>query len=172
MFRSKRNALTKRLWKLRESTSINGRQNVGADGAQSDVATTDILGPEELEVKTVAQSMLKRLKETQLELLLQAVESRGADDTGCVLVPQGNLRLGRRTAAPHVLCSQLWRWSDVRHDYELKRLPWCQSASDPLYICCNPYHWSRIFKPGNIFAPLIFWGGNPYGCRQRWHDDR
>ncbi|KAI5727784.1 hypothetical protein M8J77_006879 [Diaphorina citri] len=43
---------------------------------------------------------------------------------------------------------------DVSEPYELKKLPNCDSyeCSDPspsssdLYICCNPYHWSRRCK--------------------------
>lgn len=149
MFRSKRNALAKRLWKLRVSSRGNracddGSSGQGGSGSAPDYADA---GAEELEVKAVAQAMLKRLKEAQLESLAQAVESQGADDTGCVLVPQGDLRLGRRTAPPHVLCCQLWRWPDLRNDYQLKRLRCCQTATDPLYVCCNPYHWSRLYKP-------------------------
>lgn len=130
MFRSRRNALVKRLWKH--------RLLVNEDETACQV---------ESEVKFVVQNMLKRLKETQLELLVQSVESRGCDVTGCVLVPRGDLRLGRRTLPPHVLCCQLWRWPDVRQPFELKWLHWCDAANDPLYICCNPYHWSRLCKP-------------------------
>ncbi|XP_067132702.1 mothers against decapentaplegic homolog 6-like [Centruroides vittatus] len=130
MFRSRRNALVKRLWKH--------RLPVDEDESARRLET---------EVKFVVQNMLKRLKESQLELLVQAVESRGCDVTGCVLVPRGDLRLGRRTLPPHVLCCQLWRWPDVRQPFELKWLRWCDAADDPLYICCNPYHWSRLCKP-------------------------
>lgn len=49
---------------------------------------------------------------------------------------------------PHLLCCQIWRWPDLEHSSELKRLPICHSAKDPVYICCNPYHWSRLCKPG------------------------
>ncbi|XP_014487352.1 PREDICTED: mothers against decapentaplegic homolog 6 isoform X2 [Dinoponera quadriceps] len=48
---------------------------------------------------------------------------------------------------PHLLCCQIWRWPDLEHSSELKRLPICHSAKDPVYICCNPYHWSRLCKP-------------------------
>ncbi|XP_067132231.1 LOW QUALITY PROTEIN: mothers against decapentaplegic homolog 6-like [Centruroides vittatus] len=95
----------------------------------------------------MVQNMLKRLKESQLELLVQAVESRSCDVTGCALVPRGDLRLGRRTLPLHVLCCQLWRRPDVRQPFELKWLHWCDTANDPLYICCNPYHWSQLCKP-------------------------
>lgn len=123
----------KRLWKHRVTYA-------------EDETSSPIQSADDLELKSVAQSMLKRLKETQLCLLVQAVESRGGDTTSCVLVPKGDVRVGRRTVAPHVLCCQLWRWPDVRHPFELKRLTCCSSVDDPVDICCNPYHWSRLCK--------------------------
>ncbi|XP_046397985.1 mothers against decapentaplegic homolog 7 [Ischnura elegans] len=48
---------------------------------------------------------------------------------------------------PQVLCCQIWRWPDLRLPSELKRLPLCKTSKDPVYICCNPYHWSRLCKP-------------------------
>lgn len=55
---------------------------------------------------------------------------------------------------PHLLCCQIWRWPDLEHSSELKRLPMCHSAKDPVYICCNPYHWSRLCRLGkrNVFV--------------------
>lgn len=166
MFRSKRNALVKRLWKSRiRADSINNshhrRQQQGSDEEhnetqgsfansttsqeQSDGATVVV----DMELKSVAHSLLKRLKETQLSLLVEAVESRGGGPpTGCVLVPKGDIRIGRRTVLPHVLCCQLWRWSDVTQPFELKRLACCSTPlDDPAYICSNPYHWSRLSQP-------------------------
>lgn len=48
---------------------------------------------------------------------------------------------------PHLLFCQIWRWPDLVRSDELKRLPVCHSAKDPIYVCCNPYHWSRLCKP-------------------------
>ncbi|XP_046420358.1 mothers against decapentaplegic homolog 2 [Neodiprion fabricii] len=48
---------------------------------------------------------------------------------------------------PHLLCCQIWRWPDLADSDELKRLPVCHSDEDPVYVCCNPYHWSRLCKP-------------------------
>ncbi|KDR07534.1 hypothetical protein L798_02913 [Zootermopsis nevadensis] len=91
----------------------------------------------------VRSYLLKRLKESQLEMLLAAVESRGADLSACVLLPRDQPPL----LDPRLLCCQLWRWPDLRQDAELKRLPVCRSSKDTVYICCNPYHWSRLCKP-------------------------
>ncbi|XP_043286882.1 uncharacterized protein DDB_G0283357-like isoform X2 [Venturia canescens] len=48
---------------------------------------------------------------------------------------------------PHLLSCQTWRWPDLANSAELKKLPVCHSAKDPVYVCCNPYHWSRLCKP-------------------------
>ena len=141
MFRSRRTNLVKRLWKARVTTSQDedGRSDEGGIDSVSD----------ELELKSVAQSLLKRLKEKQLAVLIQAVESRGGDTTECLPFPRGDVRLGRRTVAPHVLCCQVWRWPNLQADYLLKSMPCCTSAGDTATVCCNPYHWSR-HKPHNL----------------------
>ncbi|XP_013784160.2 mothers against decapentaplegic homolog 6-like isoform X2 [Limulus polyphemus] len=136
MFRPKRNTLVKRLWKQRILNYF-----------AEDEASCSLENQEDLEMKSAIHSMLKRLKEPQLERLVQAVETHGADISGCVLVPRGDLRFGRQTSAPHVLCCRLWRWPDIQQPFELKRLNWCQTVNDPLYICCNPFHWSKLYKP-------------------------
>ena len=69
------------------------------------------------------------------------------------LVPRGEVRLGRHaTVPPHVLCCQLFRWDDLQHEFELVRLPLCPMTPEDgrLYECCNPYHWARLVKPGEI----------------------
>ncbi|XP_022252336.1 mothers against decapentaplegic homolog 6-like isoform X3 [Limulus polyphemus] len=143
MFRPKRNTLVKRLWKQRILNYF-----------AEDEASCSLENQEDLEMKSAIHSMLKRLKEPQLERLVQAVETHGADISGCVLVPRGDLRFGRQTSAPHVLCCRLWRWPDIQQPFELKRLNWCQTVNDPLYICCNPFHWSKLYKPGNSSGTL------------------
>lgn len=152
MFRSKRNNLTRRL--LRARIRREGRE--GRDEAWREVQ--------------IRNSLLKRLKENQLELLVAAVESRGADLSACVLLPRmdclvaagaGAGGLGGGAVGPedgivgtqaHLLCCQMWRWPELRSVEELKRLPVCASATDPVYICCNPYHLSRLsgFRPGTL----------------------
>ncbi|KAL8622341.1 hypothetical protein ACOMHN_043345 [Nucella lapillus] len=142
MFRSKRSSLVKRLWKLR----VAQHESHGAHEKES---------AEDLEVKSVAQSMLKRLKETQLEMLVQALESKGGETTECVLLPKGELRLGRRMVAPHVLCCQLFRWPcTLKSETQMKRLACCGTPEgDPAYMCCNPYHWSLLLDPE--FPPIL-----------------
>ena len=137
LFRSRRGNLVKKLWKLQCRDDKQGQ-------AQDDR-------------RNVATAMLKRLKEPALEGLVRAVENKGADTGSCCLVPKGNLRLGRHTVSPHVLCCQLFRWSDLAQEQELIRLPLCTMSfeNDQLYTCCNPYHWARIPpKTGEVLVYL------------------
>ena len=137
MFRSKRSSLVKRLWKCKLD------RNEAPCSPES---------AEELELKSVAQSLLKRLKETQLESLVAAVESNGAETADCVMLTHPVLRLGKRKVAPHVLCCQLWRWPEMDSgDACMRHLPCSQvvgAQEDSSSICCNPYHWSRVLQPG------------------------
>ncbi|KAK2149757.1 hypothetical protein LSH36_437g00015 [Paralvinella palmiformis] len=158
MFRSRRSTLVKRLWRSRISDRNEAQQREDDDTNQSAASPripNSAAGQESpliqfnddegsSQVKAVTQAMLKRLKERHLEVLVEAVESRGGQKTDCVLLPKDNIRLGRRgVLPPHVLCCQIWRWSDLSGEQGLKKLPSCQSSTDdPLYVCCNPYHWS------------------------------
>ncbi|XP_048188065.1 mothers against decapentaplegic homolog 6 isoform X2 [Perognathus longimembris pacificus] len=104
----------------------------------------------EQELKTVTYSLLKRLKERSLDTLLEAVESRGGVPGGCVLVPRADLRLGGQPAPPQLLLGRLFRWPDLQHAVELKPLCGCHSfaaAADGPFVCCNPYHFSRLCGP-------------------------
>ncbi|NP_001158449.1 SMAD family member 6 [Saccoglossus kowalevskii] len=140
MFRSKRSALVRRLWKCRA-----GCDNNNDDGEPGETEA-------DLELKTTSQSIFKRLKDRQLELLVQALESKGGAISSCVLLAKGDLRLGRRTVCPRVVLCQLFRWPDLRHSYELKPLTFCcdharNQGNDDSLICCNPFHLSRVCGP-------------------------
>lgn len=150
MFRRKRNCLAKRLWKarvLRKGHEIRGKDEIldyyDEDSSNNDDRSSNCgagccaLSDEGL----LRNAVLKRLKDNQLEMLVEAVESGGAGVSTCVLVPKDIIE------NPHLLCCQIWRWPDLRNVNELRRTPACPSASDPIYICCNPYHWSRLCEP-------------------------
>lgn len=64
--------------------------------------------------------------------------------TDCVLVQRTTIG-GEQ---PHLIACRLWRWMDIIHSSELKRIPSCPNEKDPVYICCNPAHWSRQCKTG------------------------
>lgn len=112
------------------------------------------------ERRTLSKSLLKRLSEVQLKALLRSIESEGGVDTSCgsshencVIVSSSVVirRASRVRVDPKVLTCQLFRWIDLRDDFELKRLPFCQAKlnnhGDIQVECCNPYHWSRVWKP-------------------------
>ncbi|XP_022083936.1 mothers against decapentaplegic homolog 6-like [Acanthaster planci] len=148
MFKSKRTVLIRRLWRSRGGGACpTGEQGPDSQGFDRDSEIDS-------EFKSAAHSLLKRLKDRQLELLLDAVESRGTTTTACVPLPKGEIRLGRgRTTLPHVLCCQLYRWPDLKHAAELKRLHFCCQSDRDLEdlssgnVCCNPYHLSRLCQP-------------------------
>jgi MAD (mothers against decapentaplegic) family protein 6/7 len=139
MFRSKRNTLAKRLWKARIRREHEAGGQAETDNANENRDPRDFTNVDECNLRT---NFLKRLKENQLEMLAFAVENGEASGNTCVLLPRDIVD------EPHLKCCQTWRWPDLRQPCELKQLPSCQSSKDPGFICCNPYHWSRICKPG------------------------
>lgn len=140
MFKSRRTLLVRRLWKLR------CQNETGSEAETSD----------ELELRSVAHSMLKRLKERQLEALISSIESKGGEASECVLLPRGEMRIGKKCLTPLVLCCKMWRWADLTNFTEMKRMPCCTSENDPGYECCNPYHWSLLTIP-DIHLENIKW---------------
>ena len=104
------------------------------------------------EAKRPVEALLKKLEVSYVEALAIAVESRGAEPAPCILLRAADsLRLGRSNPAlpPHLLFCQLWRWADLRTVDEIKNLPICKNV-DPGFICCNPYHYCRLYKPGKF----------------------
>eukprot|EP00061_Rhincodon_typus_P011600 g36744.t1 len=139
MFRSKRSGLVRRLWQSRVT---------GGNGQEAD-DWSDLAGSLN-ELKSVTHSLLKRLKEKPLEVLSQAVQSSGGLHTACVPMAKNELRVGKQTLAPQVLLCRLFRWPDLKHLFELKRLYSCEGFSrnaDSSTVCCNPYHFSRLCGP-------------------------
>eukprot|EP00095_Tigriopus_kingsejongensis_P004213 maker-scaffold1792_size27886-snap-gene-0.3 protein:Tk04213 transcript:maker-scaffold1792_size27886-snap-gene-0.3-mRNA-1 annotation:"mothers against decapentaplegic-like 6 protein" len=112
------------------------------------------------EPKDRAKSLLKRLSESQLQSLLRSIEAQGGLDTSCgsshdncVVVASSVVvrRSARVRVSPKLLTCQLFRWPDLRDEFELKRLSFCQAKlshhGDINVECCNPFHWSRLFQP-------------------------
>lgn len=147
MFRSKRNSLVKLLWKYKINDETKGSpQKDKPTMAQKAAVSLQ----EELELKSVTHSFLKRLKVEQLEVLVRAMESRGGEVTPCVPVSRSDLWLGKHVVSPYVLCCRVFRWPDLRSDVEMKRLPSCTRLNEDkeAVVCCNPYHWSVVVKIG------------------------
>lgn len=101
-------------------------------------------------------------KESQLETLCQAIEYGLQIDnnkllphqyqpTDCVLVPRGSIE----GEEPQLIACRLWRWNDLYDCNSIKRIPSCPNSLDPIYVCCNPAHWSRIYHLGNFFISSL-----------------
>ncbi|KAL7854234.1 hypothetical protein AOLI_G00210780 [Acnodon oligacanthus] len=104
----------------------------------------------EAELKALTHSVLKRIKEKQLEGLLQAVESRGgARSPACCCPGKVDAKLGTAVLLPPAAPLQGFPLPDLRHGAELKRLPGCESYGkvNPELVCCNPHHMSRLSPP-------------------------
>ncbi|CAH0388774.1 unnamed protein product [Bemisia tabaci] len=135
MFRRKRTSLAKRLWRARIRTTEHEfiKDNMGCCAFIDELNFCSDEG-------LLRNSLIKRLKDNQLEILVNAVETRGAN-TSCVLYPR------EYVDNPHLMTCQIWRWPDINHVDEIKRLPCCESAKDLVYECINPYHFSRLCYP-------------------------
>jgi MH1 domain len=119
-------------------------------------STIDLLDRDAHQLFRALMSQLK--KDSQLETLCQAIEgglsSTDASSkllphhyqpTDCVLVPRQLIH----DEEPQVIACRLWKWSDLYDPNEIKRIPKCPNEKDPIYVCCNPAHWSRLCQPGN-----------------------
>lgn len=108
-------------------------------------------GGSEAELKALTHSVLKKIKEKQLEVLLQAVESKGGARSPCLLLPgKVDAKVGQQSYSLPMLLYKVFRWPDLRHSSELKRLSCCESygKSNPELVCCNPHHMSRLCELG------------------------
>lgn len=110
----------------------------------------------EAELKALTHSTLRRIKEKQLEALLQAVESKGGARSPCLLLPSRvEARAGQQSYPLPMLLYKVFRWPDLRQSSELKRLSCCESygKSNPELVCCNPHHMSRLCELGESAHP-------------------
>ena len=100
--------------------------------------------------KKQLSTVLNRLKESQLSVLVQALEDHvvTGDQGECVQVPGDS-------CAPRLLCQVIRSWSG---EQESVKLPSCDyheyNDGDSLFTCCNPYHWSRVISPGQSTLSL------------------
>ncbi|NXP28511.1 SMAD6 protein, partial [Scytalopus superciliaris] len=99
-------------------------------------------------LKPAAHALFKKLKDEELELLVQVVESQGAWESGCVWAPRGDTRGAKQGFPPQVLLCRLFRWPDLHQSHELKHLCYCAGGwggcGDLAALCCNPHHFSRL----------------------------
>uniref|UniRef100_A0A669EPP6 Mothers against decapentaplegic homolog n=2 Tax=Oreochromis TaxID=8139 RepID=A0A669EPP6_ORENI len=152
MFRTKRSGLVRRLWRSRAPVEGDGETDRGTHGSggcclgkTTKVAKSN--AGSEAELKALTHSILKKIKEKQLEVLLQAVESKGGARSPCLLLPSKvDAKVGQQSYSLPMLLYKVFRWPDLRHSSELKRLSCCESYGkiNPELICCNPHHMSRL----------------------------
>ncbi|NXX85294.1 SMAD7 protein, partial [Urocolius indicus] len=175
MFRTKRSVLVRRLWRSRAPGGEEEEEEAAAGGGEPGTAAAaearaHVCGAgrgccpgkassrgaraaagAEAELKALTHAVLKRLKERQLEGLLHAVESRGGARTPCLLLPaKADSRLGQHWYPLPVLLCKVFRWPDLRHCSEVKRLCCCESygKAHSELVCCNPHHLSRLCELG------------------------
>ncbi|CAB1318183.1 unnamed protein product [Coregonus sp. 'balchen'] len=93
MFRTKRTGLVRRLWRSRAPVEGEGEADTRTHGSggccmgkSTKVAGKTSVGTE-AELKALTHSILKKIKDKQLEGLLQAVESKGGARSPCLLLP-------------------------------------------------------------------------------------
>nr|CAA04708.1 Smad10 [Xenopus laevis] len=171
MFRTKRSVLVRRLWRSRapgeNGEGEGGERAHGAGGcclgkSANKVPGKALVGSEAAELKALAHCVLKKLKEKQLEGLLQAVECKGGARSPCLLLPAAKLdsRLGQQAFSLPLLLCKVFRWPDLRHSSDVKRLSCCDSygKNNPELLCCNPHHLSRLCE---LDSQLLHETGDP-----------
>ncbi|NWR05259.1 SMAD7 protein, partial [Paradoxornis webbianus] len=141
MFRSKRSVLLRRLWRSRAPGGKEEEEAAGESGA----AVTEARAPACGGGRWCCPGKAGRGR--QLEGLLHAVESRGGTRTPCLLLPaKADSRLGQHWYPLPMLLCKVFRWPDLCHCSEVKRLCCCEtySKAHPELVCCNPHHLSRL----------------------------
>lgn len=159
MFRSRRNALVKRLWRqaaLRRGGGGGGEladdDNPPPNGETGDnaaAAACTLEATEEQQVKSwiksAAHALFKRLTDDQLALLLDILDGAGASASPCFPLDTDLLNRVCPAEGGHRLLCRLFRWPELSTGAELKRvINLCYSDHQSTTICCNPYHWSRL----------------------------
>jgi len=170
MFRPRRNALVKRLWRsaaarasrtdqldlqqqqqqqqplTQQVNSSGGGGGGGGGGAGANWQRATVL-------KAATHALLKRLSDDQLAALVDAVDSAGAAPSPCLHLDAETVNKTYLEPAHLVLC-RIFRWPELHSSGELKRITslCAKSASSASSAsecpsssaCCNPYHWSRL----------------------------
>lgn len=103
------------------------------------------------------QHLQDKLTKVQLESLLKCIKRwetpEVSQPSDCILVSRNNQHLDFDNNLNTIAC-KIWRWPDLTATDGLRHIPSC-TDSDQAYICCNPYHWSRVIDPSKYrFNPV------------------
>lgn len=110
---------------------------------------TNLLPDESAELKALAHSILKRLREKDFSCLVRALEKRGGCETPCIFF-QTHERLGKRVVLePQVVLFRIFRLPQIRSLSELKHIAACSPCHDiDGKVCINPFHYSATISSG------------------------
>lgn len=84
MFRSRRNALLKRLWRQARGGAEQPSFDIEADGEVDDEEEQQQQVKSSSWIKSAAHALFKRLTDDQLALLLDALDGEGATTSPCL----------------------------------------------------------------------------------------
>lgn len=100
------------------------------------------------------RTLLAALDQDSLRQLHDVIQSGGACQGACVLVPPGECQRRRKCAAGAVgLVCRHFRWPDLEPASRLKRLAVCGAGQQQRSVCVNPYHWSRLYRHDLAVSP-------------------
>lgn len=182
MFRRRRTALAKRLWKARVRRDNNDVVVVGGGGRCMEKTTTTTTNacpsaavsssatsptppqppPPQQQPAAVHPSVESDERQFR-NALFKRLDDRQLEtllravDTGGVDAAECVAVRPFLFTDPAVVCCRLWRWPDLRTAEQLKHTPGCQTATkQPDLVCCNPYHWSKRCEIGESRSVFNF----------------
>ncbi|XP_061390327.1 uncharacterized protein LOC133325618 [Musca vetustissima] len=153
---------------LNQATSNSPNNNNAAIPCNKPYENSKKFPAENYTAEMYFNALMKQLKARQITCLLKAVKSRhepsigsssssGSASSSSMTTYQTNCILMRRAEIlgeePYVIVCRLFLWRDLNNSSQLKRLPVCPNERDPVYVCCNPLHWSRILETESAPPP-------------------
>lgn len=80
---------------------------------------------------------------------LERAISQANPRTHCVTIPRtvdGRIQVCNKRDLPHVVYCRVWRWPDLRSQYELTPIDDCDFSflEKKEVVCINPYHYEKV----------------------------
>lgn len=141
--------LVRDLWQSREAK----------EGPRPRVTGTESKDPIDMRIKSILNTIMKRLSVDEIELLLESVKSKGRSHNQCIYTDDYG------ETATRTLCLA-YRWPNLPRSENLRPLHDCKIPQEPMSdirdsphnlsrrVCVNPYHWSRIIEPQ--LSPTVY----------------